>query len=89
MGAKTSAPSQQEFEDDITEHGLLAWILAIEALALMLAMQGAEVNMEMVTSSDPDAVEYRRKVYSNSNYVKTLKLLVPFMWERGFLRSPH
>ncbi|XP_053691222.1 uncharacterized protein LOC128739750 [Sabethes cyaneus] len=65
MGAKTDAPSLQVLEKDITEHGLLACILAMEALAFMLAMQGSEVKMDLITSEEPDAVEYRKTVYSN------------------------
>ncbi|XP_055543463.1 uncharacterized protein LOC129729009 [Wyeomyia smithii] len=89
MGAQTTALSLQELQDDITEHGLLACVLAMETLALLLAMQGTEVNMEMVMSNEPEAVEYRKKAYSSSNYVQALDKLIPFMWERGFLRYPQ
>ncbi|XP_058817294.1 uncharacterized protein LOC131680598 [Topomyia yanbarensis] len=87
LNAVVTVPTLQELHRDITDHGFLACILAMESLPMMFTRM--ELDMELFDSETPDGVEYRRKLYSGHSFVLMMEKLVPFMWDRGFFRIPE
>ncbi|XP_001858923.2 uncharacterized protein LOC6043410 [Culex quinquefasciatus] len=85
LNAKTTIPTLQDIQEDVRQHGFLACLMSMEGL-LMILVPEVELNMEMLGSSTEAGFEYRKSFYSNPRVKSMLEKLVPFMWERGFLK---
>ncbi|EAT42255.1 AAEL006203-PA, partial [Aedes aegypti] len=85
LNAKTPIPTRRELHEDIQAHGFLVCVLSMETLALMLAMPDLELKMDLLGSMQQDGVEYRKQLFTNDRFIKTIEKLMPFMWEKGFL----
>ncbi|XP_055633795.1 uncharacterized protein LOC129774121 [Toxorhynchites rutilus septentrionalis] len=84
--AETTPPTLQELQDDIEANGFLMAVISVETLALMLAMPDIEMDIDLLSSETPEGVSFRRKIYTNDRFVQMMEKLVPFMWERGFIK---
>lgn len=87
LGAQTPTPTRQQLYEDITAHGFMVCVLSMEGLAMMLAMPELDLDMEILGSMEPEGIEFRRKLYTNGRFVKMIEKLMPFMWNRGFLKE--
>lgn len=85
LNAKTTIPTLQDIQEDVRQHGFLACLMSMEGLLMMLVPE-VELNMEMLGSSTEAGFEYRKSFYSYPRVKSMLEKLVPFMWERGFLK---
>uniref|UniRef100_A0A8D8A003 (northern house mosquito) hypothetical protein n=1 Tax=Culex pipiens TaxID=7175 RepID=A0A8D8A003_CULPI len=85
LNAKTKIPTLQDIQEDARQHGFLACVMSMEGLLMMLVPE-VELNMEMLGSSTEAGFEYRKSFYSYPRVKSMLEKLVPFMWERGFLK---
>lgn len=85
LGVMTAIPTQRQLRDDLAAHGFLMCLKSIEALAVTLEMPKLELDMKLFRSTGPEGAEFRRNLYANVQFEKTLERLVMFMWKRGFL----
>ncbi|XP_062698314.1 uncharacterized protein LOC115266099 [Aedes albopictus] len=84
LGVMTAIPTQRQLREDLAAHGFLMCLKSIEALAVTLEMPKLELDMKLFRSTGPDGAEFRRNLYANVQFEKTLERLVMFMWKRGF-----
>lgn len=85
LGTKTGMPTQWQLRDDVTAHGFLMCLKSIETLAISLGMPKLEIDMKLLRSTGPDGNEFRRNLYANVQFEKSLERFVMFMWKKGFL----
>uniref|UniRef100_A0A1Q3FML4 Putative ecdysteroid kinase n=1 Tax=Culex tarsalis TaxID=7177 RepID=A0A1Q3FML4_CULTA len=85
LNAKTPIPTLQDIQEDVQQHGFLACLLSMEGLLMMLVPE-VELDLAMLGSDTDAGVEYRKSFYSYPRVKSMLDKLVPFMWEKGYLK---
>ncbi|XP_001648768.2 uncharacterized protein LOC5564430 [Aedes aegypti] len=79
-------PSLETLQADIKRHGFLAALLMIEAIPMISYIKVGELSLELMSSSEPEGEEFRRKLYHNEKYIEVVDRLLPFLFERGYLK---
>lgn len=79
-------PSLGTLQADIKRHGFLAALLMIEAIPMISFIKVGELSLELMSSSEPEGEEFRRKLYHNEKYIEVVDRLLPFLFERGYLK---
>ncbi|XP_062716556.1 uncharacterized protein LOC109412327 isoform X1 [Aedes albopictus] len=81
-------PSLENLKADVDRHGFFAAILLVEAIPLMSYMTVGQLNMDLMSSPELKGEEFRRKLYHNDKFVDVVDQLLPFLFERGYLKCP-
>ncbi|XP_029724756.2 uncharacterized protein LOC115264861 [Aedes albopictus] len=83
------SPSLESLQADIERHGFLAALLIIEAIPMITYSKVGELSMDLMSSSEPEGEAFRRKLYHNEKFVEVVDRLLPFLFERGYLKCPE
>ncbi|XP_062564126.1 uncharacterized protein LOC134226977 [Armigeres subalbatus] len=80
------SPTLENVQVDVENHGFLAGILTIEAIAMISYIKVGDLSMDLMSSPDAEGEEFRRKLYRNEKYVDVVDRLLPFLYDRGYLK---
>lgn len=85
LKCKRAIPSMEDFVKVMNEKTGIVAVYISETIALSRADTSLNLDLESLTDESQEAIDSRRKIFSNPEFIEAMNWILPFMDKKGFL----